>query len=149
MPYMLWWQKGTGIGSWGLAVSHVEPEQRAYGPADSMGSVQYYINPIRIQYFTFGATEFGNGMDLRIDAMKQMSANVHLLANGNDRSNRKITFPLTQGMGFVTGLYTNLTPRFESAVMFRSVERVTTFNRPGMTKYKVFHGPCPLSFNES
>lgn len=66
-----------------------------------------------------------------------MSANVHLFANPHNPNNQRITFPLTQGMGFVTGLYTNLTPIFQSAVFYNSVEKVTTFVRAGVTKYRV------------
>ena len=44
--------------------------------------------------------------------------------------------PLVQGMGFVTGLFDNLTPVFESGVFFRTVTRVST-SKPGFAKYRI------------
>jgi endo-1,3(4)-beta-glucanase len=46
-PYSLSWAKGQGnAGSWGMAVSHIDREQLAFGPPTSTGAAQYYINPI-------------------------------------------------------------------------------------------------------
>lgn len=49
--------------------------------------------------------------------------------------NGSIVFPLVQGMGFVTGIYSNLTPMLQTGIFFRAVEKAGTVN--GMTKYRI------------
>ena len=45
-PYSLSWPKGNGNAkSWGIAVSHVDREQLAFGEPTSTGGSRYYINP--------------------------------------------------------------------------------------------------------
>lgn len=69
------------------------------------------------------------------DNLRAFSANVHLHPRAG--SPPGITFPLVQGMGFVTGIYNGLRPVVNSSVFFRSVNRATDFTRPGMAKYRI------------
>jgi endo-1,3(4)-beta-glucanase len=48
-----------------------------------------------------------------------------------------ITFPLLQGMGFVTGIYNNARPVIESGVGFRSITRVPDFSASLTQKYRI------------
>lgn len=48
----------------------------------------------------------------------------------------KITFPLLQGMGFVTGIYTGLQPVINSGIQFLSVVPIEV-SRRGVFKYKI------------
>lgn len=117
------WSRGTGnAGSWGLAVSHVEPNQRGYGPSNTAipgQPVKYFINPIGIQSIILSAIELASSTILTTDNLLAFSVNANLLPSSG--SSAKITFPLVQGMGFVTGIYTNLQPAIQSSVFFRSV----------------------------
>ncbi|EON99804.1 putative glycoside hydrolase family 81 protein [Phaeoacremonium minimum UCRPA7] len=134
-PFALNWPKGTGVAaSWGMAISHVEASQRAYGSVGSNGAVAYYLNPINIQSFCISAVELGSSTTLTTDSMSQFSAMISLRATSS--STPAVQFPLVQGMGFVTAIYKGATPRFETGVFFRTVTKITAQPRTGVTKYK-------------
>ncbi|RPB04022.1 putative endo-1,3-beta-glucanase [Choiromyces venosus 120613-1] len=136
-PYSVWWNKGTGqFQSWGLSVSHTEASQLAFGPNPDANPVRYYINPIGIEHFTFSASEFKTSSGMTLDDPTAFSINLNLLANPSTPSTQKLTFPLCQGQGFITGLYTNLTPIFDSAILFRTLTKATS-TKVGATKYKI------------
>ena len=132
------WSKGGGIlNSWGLAVSHIDASQRAYGPQHSEipGSpVQYFINPIGIQSVILSAVELGPSTVLTTDSLQAFSVNANLSPQSGSTS--CISFPLVQGMGFVTATYQSLMPAIQSAVFFRSFVQVSA-PRAGVFKYQV------------
>ena len=72
---------------------------------------------------------------MKSDSLKAFSANVHLHPNAG--APPAITFPLVQGMGFVTGIYAGARPLIQSSVFFRAVNRAADFNRDGINKYRV------------
>ena len=137
-PYSLSWSKGGGnLHSWGMAVSHVDPDQRAYGPQNSKipGSpVQYFINPIGIQSIIFSAIELGASTVLTTDALQPMSTEAYLAPRPGSSS--RLKFSVVQGMGFVTAEYIDLMPTIQSAVLFRSAVEVGQV-RPGLFKYRL------------
>ena len=132
------WSKGGGNAqSWGLAVSHIDAEQRAYGPPNTQipeSPVQYYINPIGIQSLVLSAMELGPSTVLTTNSLQAFSVNAVLQPQAGSAS--KISFPLLQGMGFVTGVYTNLQPAIQSSVFFRSVVPLESA-RSGVYKYRI------------
>ncbi|KAK5218315.1 endo-1,3-beta glucanase [Exophiala xenobiotica] len=138
MPYSLTWSKGTGNAqSWGMAISHLEQSQEAYGPANTAipnSPVSYYINPLGIQSLIFSAAEFGTNTVLTTDSLLAFSANVHLQPGTGSSS--MLSMPVVQGMAFVTGQYVNLQPNIQSSVFFRSV---TADGQPkaGVFKYRI------------
>ncbi|KZT24012.1 glycoside hydrolase family 81 protein [Neolentinus lepideus HHB14362 ss-1] len=137
-PFSIWWSRGNAglLRSWGLSVSHVERNQKAYGPDPSADPVQYYINPIGIQSFTFSAAEFTPALSyISLDSPTQFSVNLRLHL-GPGEHGRRITFPLLQGCGFITGIYADLTPQFESGVFFHQV-RQETHATPGVSKWRL------------
>ena len=73
-------------------------------------------------------------MSLTTDTLTAFSANVNLVASG--ATIPAITFPLTQGMGFVSAIYHGVTPNIASDVFFKAI---TPLNAPksGVTKYKI------------
>ncbi|KAL8658318.1 MAG: hypothetical protein Q9226_001098 [Calogaya cf. arnoldii] len=137
-PYSLTWSKGTqNARSWGMAVSHIDTDQRVFGPRvdDIPGSpARYYINPVAIQSIIISAVELGNATILSTDSLQAFSAKANLLPQAGSSS--KITFLLVQGMGFVTGVYTNLRPVIQSNVLFRSVS-VGARSWAGIFKYQI------------
>ena len=137
-PYSVTWSKGSGIAkSWGLAVSHIDADQRAYGPQNQAipGSpAQYFINPIGIQPLIFSATELSWQTVLTTNNLQAFSINAVLQPQPGSTSN--ISFPLLQGMGFVTAIYTNLQPVIQSSVQFRSVAPMQT-SRNNVYKYTI------------
>ncbi|WP_431308924.1 hypothetical protein, partial [Halalkalibacter flavus] len=62
------------------------------------------------------------------------SANL-TLQPGNG-STKQLIFPVVQGMGYVTGVYSNLQPLIQSSVFFRSVVSAGS-PKPGIYKYRV------------
>ena len=132
------WSKGTGnAGSWGLAISHIDANQRAFGPANTTipgNPVRYFINPIGIQSLIISAAELGPAAVLASENLDAFSA--HAVLRPFARSANRVSFPLVQGMGFVTGVYTGLQLVIQSSVFFRSVVAAES-PRNGIFKYRL------------
>ena len=120
-----------------MAISHIEPKQRVFGPPrkEIPGSpVSYFINPIGIQSIIMSASELRSTTVLTSDSLQAFSANINL--RPTSESSSRITFPVVQGMGFVTGLYTNLQPAIQSSVFFRNVVAADS-PKQGTFKYRI------------
>lgn len=137
-PYSLTWSKGSGNAkSWGIAVSHIEANQRADGPQNTEihgHPVKYFINPIGIQSIILSATELGPSTVLTSHDLQAFSAQANL--HPDAYSSARISFPLIQGMGFVTGIYKDLHPAIHSSVYFRSVVAARS-PHVGIYKYRI------------
>lgn len=124
-PYSVAWSKGGGAtGSWGMTIQQLEDNQKVFGPNLAANPVEYYINPIGIQPIVLSAVELGNSTVITNTDLTAFSANVNLLATAGAQPT--ITFPLVQGMGFVTGIFNGGTPVLQSGVLFRSITKSTT-----------------------
>lgn len=138
MPYSLSWSKGSGNAqSWGMAISHIDDDQKVFGPPNTQipnSPASYYINPLGIQSIIMSAAELSSTTVMTSDSLFAFSANIHLSPSSGSSSS--ITFPVVQGMGFVTGLYINLQPAIQSSVFFRTVESVNS-PKPGIYKYRI------------
>lgn len=120
-----------------MAVSHIDADQRAHGPQNSVlpgAPILHFINPVGIQSVILSAVELGPSTILTTSSLTAFSANAVLSPQAGSSSN--ITFPLVQGMGFVTGVYNGLMPAVQSSVFFRSVTQVAS-PRAGVFKYRV------------
>lgn len=138
MPYSLTWSKGSGNAqSWGMAISHVDESQKVFGPPNTAipnSPASFFINPLGIQSMILSAAEFGSNTVLTSDSLLAFSANIYLSPSTGSTS--MLAFPLVQGMGFVTGTYTNLQPNIQSSVFFGNVASAGE-PKPGVFKYKV------------
>ncbi|KAF2853046.1 glycoside hydrolase family 81 protein [Plenodomus tracheiphilus IPT5] len=109
-PYSLWWGKGWTepdlLQTYGMNVAHIEEQDVAYGPGDP---TNVYINPPRKQSLILSAKELNAQTTLTTDTHLPFSVNVNLNA-GSGPSPTRITFPVVQGMSFVTAGYRNATP---------------------------------------
>lgn len=132
------WSKGFGnAASWGLAISHIDANQRAFGPTNTAipgNPVRYFINPIGIQSLILSAAEFGPAAVLSTEKLDAFSA--HAVLRPFAQSANRVSFPLVQGMGFVTGVYTGLELLIQSSVFFRSIV-VAGSPRNGIFKYRI------------
>lgn len=72
-----------------------------------------------LQSISLSARELGNGTVLTTDSLTASSVNVNLAPRRS--AEPLITFPLVQGMGFVTGIYKNAAVLLESGVGFSSI----------------------------
>lgn len=138
LPYSLSWSKGGGNAqSWGMAVSHMDDSQKVYGPNNDEipGSpASYFINPLGVQSLILSAAELGTSTVLTTDGLSDMSANAHL--SPSPGANSRISFPMVQGMAFVTALYDSLQPEIQSGVFYRSVQSAGEA-KPGVYKYRL------------
>lgn len=133
-PYSLAWAKGGGSAqSWGMSVSHIDANQRVFGADPAANPANYFINPNGIQSLVLSAAELGALTTISMDSLTSSSINVNLLPNAGGAP--AITFPLVQGMGFVTGLYNGGTPVVQTGVFFRNITRSALSPKAGVTKY--------------
>ncbi|XXG95881.1 endo-1,3-beta glucanase [Hypoxylon texense] len=137
-PYTLTWARGQGMtSSWGMAISHTEEEQLAFGDVSpDTGAAKYFINPVGIHSLSLSATELGPKAALTTDNLSSHSANVSL--HSNSSANPLITFPLVQGMGFVTAVYKGGTPVIETGIFFKTVTKSIRGPKQGMAKYTLY-----------
>lgn len=118
-----------------MSVSHLEERVLAFGPKNNKlpgEPIEYYINPVGLQHIILSATELGESSTMSIDDPKAFSAHAVLRRSGG--SVQEIRFPVVQGMGYVTGVYTDLEPVVESGVFFRNVVNAGS-PKPGIFKY--------------
>lgn len=136
-PYSVAWARGQGAsGSWGLAVSHIDPKQRVYGPSSAgTGAASYFINPIGIQSVCLSAQELDSAAVLTTEALTDFSVQVDLRPNAQAAA--AVQFPLVQGSAFITAVYNGATPLIQTGVFYRTVTRATADPKAGVTKYKL------------
>ncbi|KAK7750753.1 endo-1,3-beta glucanase [Diatrype stigma] len=137
-PYAVAWARGQGASSsWGLSISHTEASQRVYGQVrPETGAARYFLNPVGIQSLCLSAVELGDKTQLTTDNLAAQSINVNLVPDPEAKP--LITFPLVQGMGFVTGVYHGATPVINTGVFFKTVTKSTKDPKPGITKYTFY-----------
>ncbi|KAJ6016287.1 hypothetical protein N7540_010878 [Penicillium herquei] len=137
-PYSLAWSGGGGtLKSWGVSVSHVETNVLAFGPKNKKipgDPIEYYINPVGLQHVILSAVELDESSVLTVEEPKAFSA--HAVLKRSAGSEQSITFPVVQGMGYVTGVYNDLQPLIESGVFIRKVVSAGS-PKPGIFKYQV------------
>lgn len=117
-----------------MSISQIDAKQRNLGPDASANPVEYYANPINIQSIILSATELSSSTVLTIDSLTAFSANANLLTKAGAAP--AITVPMVQGMGFVTGIYTNVTPYIRSSVFFKTLTPLASPSK-GVTKYRI------------
>ena len=137
-PYSVFWPKGTGqSGSWGLAISHIERSQLAAGPEQpsDAGEWSFFASPIGVESLVLSAEELAAGTTLTTDTLQAFSVNINLVAPGGAMPT--VTFPLIQGMGFVTGVYNSATPQLQSGIGIRNMTYVGSVINGTTYKYRV------------
>lgn len=80
------------------------------------------------------ASELNSATSLTTDSLDAFSVNANLAPSAGAAP--IITFPLVQGMGFVTGVYKQCTPLIQSSVFFRELTAVGTIDNGATTKYR-------------
>lgn len=136
-PYSVSWARGGGAtGSWGLAISHVEAAQRAWGPTDpTTGAAEYFVNPIGIHSVCISAEELGSDTTLTTESPTDFSVQVSLRPNAEAPA--AVQFPLVQGSAFVTAIFDGARPLIQTGTFFRTVTRHEDEPKPGVTKYSL------------
>ena len=109
----------------------------AFGPKNHKipgEPVEYYINPVGLQHLVLSASELDDSSILKTEEPKAFSA--HAVLKRSPGSKQQITFPVVQGMGYVTGVYQDLQPIIESGIFFSKVVSAGS-PKPGVFKYRV------------
>jgi endo-1,3(4)-beta-glucanase len=134
-PYHLVWAKGVGeSGSYGMAISHTERSQLAFGPPESGNKPQYFISPIGIHHMALSAEELGPDTVLSVEELKAFSVYANLAPAPNARV--VMSMPCVQGMGMITALYEDAKPMIRSGVFFRTFDYINTVSS-GTYKWRV------------
>ncbi|KAJ6273192.1 Utp14-domain-containing protein [Bipolaris maydis] len=109
-PYSLWWGKGLAqpgmVQTWGMCVSHIEETDLVFEPGEPANS---YVNPPHKQHIVLTAVELDARTTLTTDTHLPFSVNINLGSRSIPHE-PKITFPVVQGMSFVTAGYRDATP---------------------------------------
>lgn len=133
-PYSVQWAGGKGgSASWGLACAHTEAQQKVFGQQRYNGAASYYINPIGIQSMVISAKGLGSKTALSMDSMTVFSARASLSKDGD--SPPAVSFPLVQGMPYVTALFDGAVPLLQTGVYYKMVKRVTRDPKEHVAKY--------------
>lgn len=109
----------------------------AFGPKNHKlpgEPVEYYINPVGLQHIVLSATELDKSSVMNVENPKAFSA--HAVLKPSESSAKSVTFPIVQGMGYITAVYDNMQPLIETGVFFRKVVSAGS-PKPGIFKYKV------------
>ncbi|CZT13426.1 related to glucan 1,3-beta-glucosidase [Rhynchosporium graminicola] len=135
-PYSVAWVRGNGASkSWGMSITHLDYDQKVYGPDPDANPVKYFANPVGIQSLVLSALELGESTTLSTDSLTAFSVKVNLSPSAGAAP--AISFPLVQGMGFITGIFTGGTPILQTGVFFRSITKATSDPKRGITKYTI------------
>jgi endo-1,3(4)-beta-glucanase len=81
------------------------------------------------------ASELGESTSITADSLEAFSANVNFAPHVG--APPIITFPLLQGMGFITGVYKNCTPLIQSSVFFRDLIPLGLINDGATSKFRI------------
>ena len=143
-PYSLAWLAGNSNNSWGMSISHFEASDFYSGsspayvsntqPDTGAGTQEYYGTAQGVHHMILSAAELGATTDLTMDTLTGFAANVNLaIAPGQTPA---MTFPLVQGMGFVTGVYHDSTPLISTGLYFNGVNGLLYAGNVGQGTYR-------------
>ncbi|KAJ4295160.1 endo-1,3-beta glucanase [Kalmusia sp. IMI 367209] len=134
-PYLIWWGKGGSdpnqFVTEGMNIGHVESGDLEFGDGDPP---KYYAAP-RNQSIILSAKEFDGDTVMTTDTHLPHSVNINL-RRGSSIDSPKITFPVVQGMSFVTAGYQNASPFIQTAGKgFKDISNPILIGRS--TKYRL------------
>lgn len=117
-----------------MVITHIDAEDRVFGP-DAANPPSFFTHPLGLQSLVLSEVGLGASTVLTMDHLTEFAAHMNL--SPSEGQTPSVTFPLVQGMGFVTAVYGGGTPVIHSGVLFRSVTRVNGNPKPGVTKYRI------------
>ncbi|KAK0376064.1 glycosyl hydrolase family 81 [Colletotrichum limetticola] len=115
-PYSVWWSNDTVKQGHGLSISHTDRRNFIYGPGEP---VQSFEDPFFDQSIALSARKLQNGTVLTTDTLTAFSANVNLATRKGAKP--IVSFPVVQGMAFVTGVYNDATVLIQSQKHFSNI----------------------------
>ncbi|KAI5362046.1 Putative endo-1,3(4)-beta-glucanase, glycosyl hydrolase family 81 [Septoria linicola] len=149
-PYSVSWAKGGGeLESWGLVVSHTEPEQWAKAdgkPGKDAGQWGFFGAPVGIQYIVLSASELVTNPGAWWASNKSPGLTTHSQEWGSVKADLYppgwmtpvITCPLIQGSAYITAEYHWGKPLIQSSVGFKNVTFAGALPNNQTYKYVAF-----------
>ncbi|KAL0937454.1 endo-beta-glucanase (glycosyl hydrolase family 81) [Colletotrichum truncatum] len=125
-PYSVWWSNDTAKQGHGLSISHTDRNDFLYGPGTPVKSFE---DPQFRQSIAISASELKNDTALTTESLTGFSINVNLAPRKN--AEPLLSFPLVQGMAFVTGVYKGGSVLIQSEKGFSNITRLP-LNSPGI-----------------
>lgn len=113
LPYVLKW---SGRG---LDIDHRDADQYVFGPNSSSRPVQFYYSPVKNVSLSLTATE--DPRRLTLANPEQFSIDLNISTEANTGS---IQTSIVRGSAFIAAQYYSLTPRIDSGVFIRKLERM-------------------------
>ena len=138
-PYSVSWSAGRGQSeSWGLSISHIDRDQIPPGPIDGADRGEWgsVVAPLGLQSIVLSATELANGTTLATDSLEAFSVNANLHAPGYGTT-PLLTFPLVEGMAFVTAVYHRGAPLIQTGLGFENLTYTGSVGNEQTFKYRV------------
>jgi len=155
-PYGLRWEN-AGSAHHGLAFSHIDGKSKAFGPVDDNiaavrptvaedgqqeKSSKFYINPFQVS-LGMSAIELDNQHEMTVGDFGEFGCTMIFTTAKEKAAGRLetpdefIRVPIVRGMAFITGVYKNLTPRFFSSLLVRTLTLDKKFeSQDGWVKYR-------------
>ncbi|CVK85090.1 related to glucan 1,3-beta-glucosidase [Fusarium mangiferae] len=115
-PYSIWRSSDPVKQGYGLSISHTDRDEFIYGPGNPVKSLE---DPAFRQSIALSARELQNGTVLTTDSLTAFSANVKIAPRRGAKP--LISFPVVQGMAFVTAVYSNATVVIQSQKRFSNI----------------------------
>ncbi|KIW00212.1 uncharacterized protein PV09_08252 [Verruconis gallopava] len=141
-PYSLTWAKGGDAdrgglaNSWGLSVSNIDRQGLLYGdPIQSGEPPKFFTAPLYVESIILSASELDTNTVLTTDSHDQFSLDINLTPKPDGQP--VIRFPVVQGMGFVSALYTNATPLLQSSVFFTDLIEIGDVDSGKTHKWRI------------
>lgn len=134
-PYNVFWSKDENY--YGFGIQYTNATERLFGSVNSLGAASFYTNPLMLKAFVLSASEFSpSSMELGVSDSGPLSVSAQIKSS----SGGFIDIPIAIGMGMVTGVYHNLTPKLFSQLGVQKVVNSTLLN--GVQKYQatLFNG---------
>ncbi|KAF4415289.1 glycosyl hydrolase family 81 [Fusarium acutatum] len=130
-PYAVWWSSDPVKQGHGLSISHTDRQDFIYGSGDPVKSFE---DPAFRQSIALSARELQNGTVLTTDSLTAFSTNVNVAPRRGAKP--LISFPLVQGMAFVTGIYSEATVVIRSHRRFSNITDLhLSVAGPGLSVY--------------
>ncbi|TDZ20998.1 putative endo-1,3(4)-beta-glucanase [Colletotrichum orbiculare MAFF 240422] len=123
-PYSVWWSNDTAKQGHGLSVTHTDRDDFIYGAGKPVKSFE---DPPFRQSIALSARELRNGTVLTTDSLTAFSVNVNLAPFKGAKP--VVSFPLVQGMGFVTGVYHGASVVIQSERRFQNLTDLSLVSR--------------------
>ncbi|PSK40480.1 hypothetical protein C7M61_000122 [Candidozyma pseudohaemuli] len=128
-PYSVWNNKKDK--RFGLGLYLARTSDRVFGEGDP---AEYFTHPVGEQKLVLSSSDFKEEPEFSLRDLSKFAATARF--SSKSEKDCHLDCPLVQGMGFVTGVYSNCIPKISSSIGFKSIDGDKS-PRLGTNKYKI------------